>query len=178
MLSLKRQLQATGETSVPTLSSFSISSPQPLSSYSLYGTTTTSSTSFLSTYPSSLSYYGNSSYPGSYTYSSQPSYGGLLLGKSELTKSHTSSSYGFTMTTASGTGDYQTSVTTTTSSLLTGLSSKVVAMDTVKKSENQVTMDTNRIEQLGIKTTEATIVLPELVDDVKLSSQAQPTSRG
>ena len=83
MLSLKRRLQATSslsEAGALTSTSLTLTSHQPaLSSYSLYGTaTTTNSTSFLYSYPSTLSYYGNSLYSGSYTYSSQSDYGGLV----------------------------------------------------------------------------------------------------
>ena len=185
MLSLKRQLQTNSglsEASGPTSSLFSIAN-QPLSSYSLYGTTTTSSTNFLHTYPSTLSYHGNSSYTSSYT-SQQPSYGGLLLGKSQPTSySPVTSSYGYTLSTTSETGPlnfgykYQTSITTT-SPLLANTSSKLLTMDTVEKSRDQVTMDTekNRNKQDDAQSTEAMLVLPELVDNTQRTSQVQPTA--
>lgn len=185
MLSLKRQLQTTSglsETSGPTSSLLSIAN-QPLSSYSLYGTTTTSTslTNFIHTYPSTLSYHGNSSYTSSYT-SQQPSYGGLLLGKSQPTSySPNTSSYGYTLTTTSELNfgyKYQTS-TITTSPLLTNTSTKLVTMDTVEKSRDQVTIDTekDRNKQDDVQSTEATLVLPELVDNTtQLTSQVQPTA--
>lgn len=153
-----------------------VTSYKPLSAYSLYSTTTTSSTSFLHSYPSTLSYYGNSSYStgSSYTYSSQPSYGGLLLGKSEST-SHGTSGYGFTMTTTSEISglnfghNYQTSITTT-SPLLPSTSSKLVTT-VMTKNRNHVTMEKDNNKQLSVETT---LVLPGLVDDTKMSFQPQP----
>ena len=182
MLSLKRQLQSTKNEPSETTSLGSLStvtSYKPLSAYSLYSTTTTSSSSFLHSYPSTLSYYGNSSYStgSSYTYSSQPSYGGLLLGKSEST-SHGTSGYGFTMTTTSEISglnfghNYQTSITTT-SPLLPSTSSKLVTTVTTKN-KNQVTIDTMDKDNNKLLSTEATLVLPGLVDDTKMSFQAQP----
>ena len=176
MLTLKRQLQTTSglsETSGPTSSLLSIANNQPLFSYSLYGTTTTSPTNFLHTYPSTLSYHGNSSYTSSYT-SQQPSYGGLLLGQ-PTSYNPVTSSYGYNLTTTSETGPlnlgykYQTSITTT-SPILTNMSTKFVTMDTVEKSRDQVTMDTtekDRNEQDGVHTTEATLMLPDLVDNTQ-----------
>ena len=184
MLSLKRQLQTTNglsEASGPTSSLLSIAN-QPLSTYSLYGTTT-SSTNFLHTYPSTLGYHGNSSYTSSYT-TQQPSHGGLLLRKPQPTSySPVTSSYGYTLTTTSETDPlnfgykYQTSITTM-SPLLTNTSTKLVTTDTVEKSRDQVTMDTekDRNRQDNVQNTEATLVLPELVDNTQLTSQVQPTA--
>ena len=193
VLSLKRQLQTTNEPSETTTPSSlsTVTGYKPLSSYSLYGTATTSSTSFLHTYPSTLSYYGNSSYTtgSSYTYSSQPNYGGLLLGKSESSsQSQPTSSYGFMLTTSSEISglnfghSYQTAITTT-SPVLTSTSSKPVTTVTTKN-RNQVTMDTmekDKNRQQGFQSTEATLVLPGLVDSTKMSFQTQPkpiTSQG
>ena len=174
---MKRQLQATSglsEASGSASSLFSVT--QPSSSYSLYGTTTSSSASFLHTYPTSLSYYGSSSYSSSYT--SQPSYGGLLLGKSGSTNySRDTNSYGHSLTTTNETGrlnfgfKYQTSVATTSPLL----STMPTTSDSFSKSKDQITMDI--IENKKDKTTEAMLVLPELVDNTEMSSpiQAKPT---
>lgn len=182
MLSLKRQLQATGglsEASHLTSSSLT-TSYQPLSSYSLYGETSTSPSTLSYTYPSTLGYYGNSSYTSSYTYGSQQSHGGLLLRKSEFTnQSPATSSYGLTLTTTSDLGrlnfgySYQTSITTTSPSLTS--TGNLVTTETVKNKRSQVTMDTmERTEQHSVRTTEATLALPELIDTTEPSSQVQP----
>ena len=180
MLSLKRQLQATsGLSEASGLTSSLLSNTLPLSSYSLYGKTTTNSAGFLYSYPTTLSYYGNSSYTSLYT--SQPSDGGLLLGKSKSTNySHDTSSYRNTLTTTNETSGsnfgykYQTPVATTSPLLSTVPSSS----DTFRKSRDHVTMDIGKNKNKQDKTTEAMLVLPELVDITDVSSpvQAKPTT--
>lgn len=171
-MSLKRQLlQAAGkqnETGSLTSLSLSTTDHQPLPSYSLPALTTAS---VPYTYPSTLSYYGNSSYTSSYMYSSNYA---SLFGKSESTNQVTSA-YGFTLTTTTSATrgldygyNYQPSIAstattiTTTSLLPTSMSTKLVTMDTLNQQQRD-------------HTTEATLVLPELDNTALSQGPPKPT---